>query len=48
MRQEQIRKTSRRRQHRPEPPALILTPTAPTAPDAEELLDRIDEVLESV
>ena len=47
MRQEQIRKTPRRKPRRVEPPALILTPAAPAARDADELLDRIDRVLGS-
>ena len=48
MRQEQIRKTPRRKPRRIEPPALQVTPAAPVAADADELLDRIDRVLESV
>ena len=47
MRQEQIRKTPRRRTTRVEPPALLVTPRAPSNPDADDLLDRIDQVLES-
>ena len=47
MRQEQIRKTPRRRPRRVEPPALLITPCAPGNSDADDLLDRIDQVLES-
>ena len=47
MRQEQIRKTPRRKPRRVEPPALLVTPAAPVVADADELLDRIDRVLEA-
>ena len=47
MRQEQIRKTPRRKPRRVEPPAPLVTPAAPEVAEADELLNRIDRVLES-
>ena len=46
MRQEQIRKTPRRKPRRVDPPELLVA-TPPVVADADELLARIDQVLES-
>lgn len=47
MRQEQIRKTPRRRPRPVELAPLILAPAAPAAAAADDLLELIDAVLES-
>ena len=47
MRQEQIRKTPRRRPRRAEAPAQLLVPCVPGSIDADDLLARIDQVLEA-
>lgn len=47
MRQEQIRKTPRRRERRVELPPLVLAPAAPAAGAADDLLELIDQVLEA-
>ena len=47
MRQEQIRKTPRRRPRRVEAVAELLVAQAPGSTEADDLLERIDQVLEA-
>ena len=47
MRQEQIRKTPRRRPRPVDLAPLVLAPAAPAAAASDDLLDLIDHVLES-
>ena len=48
MRQERIRKTPRRRTVRVDPPAAKTLPRAPRPSYDDDLLDRIDQLLETV
>ena len=47
MRQEQIRKTPRRRPRQVELAPLVLAPAAPAAAAADDVLELIDQALES-